>query len=152
MTVLIGVLFSLLLPVAAPVFLQAPTNSSQLQGKTAVFNCSAVAEPLHSIRWEINGKPIAQYLSPDDREDSVLNFAKLNSTETGVNVTINDTKYLLMGEGPLYGQLTILNTDLNDALRYTCIVANVHGNLSATASLTVQGMLVYLFMYCLICV
>ena len=125
---------------AAPIFLQLPQASSRLQGETAVFNCSAVADPVHSIRWEKEGVTIAQYLSPQDKEYSISRFSRLfNSTERGVNLTLDDNKYRLKGEGPLYGQLIILNVNLSDARNYTCVVGNVHGQLSASVSLTVQG-------------
>ena len=117
-----------------------PQASSRLQGETAVFNCSAVADPVHSIWWEKEGETIAQYLSPQDKEYNISQFSRLfNSTETGVNLTQDVSKYRLKGEGPLYGQLIILNVNLNDARNYTCVVGNVHGQLSASASLTVQG-------------
>ena len=61
----------------------------------------------------------------------------------GVNATINGSKYILNGDetSPLYGQLIIYNTVLSDATNYTCIIANVHGTIASTASLTVQGQL-----------
>lgn len=125
---------------AAPIFLQLPQASSRLQGETAVFNCSAVADPVHSIWWEKEGVIIAQYLSPQDKEYNISRFSILFiSTERGVNLTLDDNKYRLKGEGPLYGQLIILNVNLSDARNYTCVVGNVHGQLSASVSLTVQG-------------
>ena len=128
---------------AAPVFLEEPISQQRLSGDTAVFNCSAHADPTHSLRWERqDGTVIAEYLSPDDDDSSVEAFAKLAniSTERGVNVTKNISKYHLAGaDSDLFGQLMIFDTGLADAANYTCIVANVHGSLEVTVLLTVQG-------------
>ena len=83
---------------------------------------------------------IAQFLSTQDRESNIVSFTGLNTTERGKSISTNDSKYSLKGENStLYGQLTIFNTDLNDAGNYTCVVSNVHGTIMAIASLTVQG-------------
>ena len=118
-----------------------PENLNVLSGRPAVFACNATSEPLYSIRWEREGLVIAQYLSPQDVPDSVNAFARLNSTETGVATVIDDSKYLLEGEGSLYGQLMVLDTVLDDAREYTCYISNVHGNISTSATLLVQGLL-----------
>lgn len=124
---------------AAPEFVQRPMDLQRLQGETAVFNCSATAEPIHSVRWERGGVTIAQFLSPDDQESSVMAFDRLNVTQRNISrTTVSNIQ--LAGLGDSYGQLTINNTNLVDGQNYTCIVSNVHGTLSATASLTVQGM------------
>ena len=130
----------------------------RLQGETAVFTCSAMAEPIHSVRWEREGMVIAQFLSPDDHDSSVETFARLNSTQRNVSV-INPaiSNIQLAGLGASYGQLTIFNTSLVDAQNYTCTVHNVHGKRSATVILTLQGQptlkLIYLMLKCtkLIC-
>ena len=111
-----------------------------------MFNCRGLSEPTYSIRWEQRTPneniTIAQYLSEDDRNESVAGFNMdgLNSTiDRGVNFTINDTKYSLEGNGSLFGQLTIRDTGLNDSSDYACVIGNTHGTIEATASLTVQG-------------
>ena len=126
---------------AAPVFLEEPEDQQTLSGDTAVFNCSAHADPSHSLRWEgDNGMVIAEYLSPDGDNSSVQAFARL-ATERGVSVTYNNSKYHLAGQdSEFYGQLMVFDTDLSDAHNFTCIVGNVHGSLSVTVRLTVQGM------------
>ena len=111
-----------------------------------MLNCSASSEPVHSIRWMRGGIVIAQYLSPNDQESSVLAFDRLNSTLRNVSVTTVDN-IQLAGLGEFYGQLTIVNTSLSDGQNYTCTVSNVHGTLTATASLTVQGLTTYLKIY-----
>ncbi len=139
---------------AAPVFVTVPTNDDRLQEETAVFQCSAVSEPLYSIRWEKGGVPIAEFLSPEDSLESVNNFTKLNKT-IGANVTIDDNKYRLVGlEGGMdFGQLMIFNSMLADEGSYTCLISNVHGSLNASGRLTVQGLLLFMFVplliYCL---
>lgn len=132
---------------AAPEFIQIPVDLQRLQGETAVFVCNATADPIHSVRWERGGSVIAQFLSPNDRESSVLAFARLNNTQRNVSVTTS-SNIQLAGLGESYGQLTITNTSLVDGQNYTCIVSNIHGTLSATASLTVQGQYC-MFMYTL---
>ena len=105
-----------------------------------MFNCSAMAEPIHSVRWERGGSVIAQFLSPDDSMNNVAAFARLNSTERNVSVINPAIKNIeLAGLGDSYGRLTISNTSLVDAGNYSCTVSNVHGTLTATATLTVQG-------------
>ena len=123
---------------AAPEFIQQPVDLQRLQGETAVLNCSATSEPVHSVRWTRGDTVIAQYLSPDDQESSVLAFNRLNNTQRNVSVTtVSNIRLADLGE--FYGQLTIVDTSLADGQNYTCTVSNVHGSLSATASLTVQG-------------
>ena len=134
---------------APPVFVQKPQDISVLSGSSATYTCNATSEPLHSIRWQREESVIAQYLSPHDRLESVDEFARLNSTVTGVPIVIDDTKYQLAGEGLLYGQLTVMNTVLDDGRLYTCIASNVHGNVSASASLLVQG--IYTTSVCVLC-
>ena len=47
--------------------------------------------------------------------------------------------------------MTIYNTDLSDARNYTCIVSNVHGTISAHATLSVQGKSIIIsIFYCLL--
>jgi hypothetical protein len=124
---------------APPVFTQKPRDASRLRGETATFNCSAIAEPVHSIRWEREGETIAESLSTQDGQEFIDSFTRLNTTERGQNTTIDKAKYMLEGEGsPLYGQLTIFNTNLNDVGDYTCILANTHGTIMASANLSVQ--------------
>ena len=120
-------------------FDQAPENVRVLSGESATFLCNATSEPVHSIRWEREGVIIAEYLSPQDSQESIENFSRLNVTRIGEPTVISDTKYELMGEGPLYGSLTVLDTVLDDAREYTCFVGNVHGTISASATLLVQG-------------
>ena len=136
-----------LTPPAGPVFTERPVDSSRLQGENGIFNCSAISEPVYSIRWEIEGATIAQYISTEARDSTVDRFNRLipNSNGTaaikGVNITTNSSKYTIDGNetSSTYGQLMIYNTILNDATNYTCIITNVHGNISTSASLTVQG-------------
>ena len=127
-------------------FVVRPTDQRTLRGEEAVFSCSGISEPAYSIRWEKRednqNRTIAQYLSPEDTDDSVMRFNVngLNSTgDRGENVTLDDMKYQLEGNGSLFGQLTIFDTGLNDSSDYTCIIGNVHGTIEASASLTVQG-------------
>ncbi len=115
-----------------------------LSGSTAEFTCNAISEPLHSIRWLRDDTIIAQYLSPQDRPENVKEFARLNNTVTGISTVIDNTKYQLAGEGLLYGQLTVMDTVLDDGRMYTCIANNIHGNISASASLLVQGIMAVL--------
>ncbi len=119
-------------------FVQVPVDQDRLQEETAIFQCSAVSDPSYSIRWEKGSETIAEYLSPEDRLESVLAFATLSNT-TGQNITKDGSKYRLAGNGSNFGQLTIFNSMLTDEDVYTCTVSNVHGALSASATLTVQG-------------
>ena len=125
---------------AAPEFLQKPVDINVRQGETAVFVCSAMAEPVHSVRWEREGEVIAQFLSPNDRKRSVEAFCRLNCDPLQRNVSVTtDNRIQLAGLGDSYGQLTINNANRSDARRYTCYVSNVYETLTAKAFLTVQG-------------
>ena len=90
-----------------------PLNEERLERDTAVFNCSASAEPLHSVQWFF---------------DEML-------------LTTNDTKYTIdvNSSSPYYGRLMVHNVNQNDTGQYTCEVSNVHGNATASANLQVQG-------------
>ena len=128
--------------VAAPEFLERPSPTNVRQGETAVFACSATAEPVHSVRWEREGVVIAQFLSPDDQRSTIENFCKLNCDrlQRNTSVTVED-KIKLAGFGDSnFGQLTITNANRTDAREYTCFITNIHGNLTASARLTVQGL------------
>ena len=129
------------LPLAAPEFLEKPSDTNVRQGETAVFACSATAEPVHSVRWEREGVVIAQFLSPDDQRSTIEIFCKLNcdQLQRNTSVTVED-KIELAGLGDNYGRLTITNANRTDAREYTCFITNVHGNLTASARLTVQGL------------
>ena len=85
---------------------------SQLEGLGVAFQCVASSEPLHSVQWYFMD-----------------------------NLLRNDAKYSIESSdsSPLYGQLTISSVDMNDAGDYVCVVANIHGNDTASATLTVQG-------------
>lgn len=73
----------------------------------------ASSEPLHSVQW---------YFMDD--------------------LLRNDDKYSIepSNSGPLYGQLSVGGIDMNDAGDYVCVVNNTHGNDTASATLTVQGL------------
>ena len=105
-----------------------------------MFVCSATSEPMHSVRWEREGVVIAQFLSPDDRTSTIEKFCRLNCDQLQRNTSVTiDNKIVLAGVGNAYGQLTIREANRTDAREYTCIIANTHGSLSASARLTVQG-------------
>ena len=114
-----------------------------------MFDCNAMAEPIQSVRWEREGVVIAQFLSPDDREQSVEAFCRLQCAQLQRNVSvIIDDRIQLAGLGDTLGQLTIFNTSSSDARGYTCFVGNVYETLSARATLTVQGELVNIAELC----
>ena len=60
--------------------------------------------------------------------------------ETSLNNSSN--KYLV---NPITGQLSIYSVVLEDTGMYTCIVDNIHGNDSASATLTIQSMSIVLY-------
>ncbi len=78
-------------------------------GLNATFNCSATAEPPHSVLWFFNG---TQQLSPGDH-------------------------YIIVDESAMLSVLTVVNVVPTDDGEYTCDVRNDYGDDTSTASLTV---------------
>ena len=90
----------------------SPQNETRLEGDAAVFNCSAEAEPLHTVQWLF--------------QDSVI--------YDGPKYTTN------LDSTGRTGRLIVGNVNQNDTGKYTCVVNNTHGNASASANLNVQGL------------
>ena len=98
--------------IAAPVILIGPSNVSQLERYNISFQCSAVAEPIHTVEWFFDG----------------------------ISLSDGGDKYTVVPVSSLsYGTLTIHNLEVNDTGKYTCLVNNTHGSVSASAYLSVQG-------------
>ena len=85
-----------------------PRNIQVLEGRTAVFTCSAVAEPIPTFHWELNG-----------------------------TILTDPEKYSISSVDDATSMLTINSVSLSDAGEYTCIAINDHGNDSAAADLQV---------------
>lgn len=87
----------------------APEDTEVVAGGTAVFTCTAEADPIHTISWQFNGQPI----SSDGHY--TISTSGDNSTST----------------------LTVGNVQVADEGNYTCAATNDHHTDTATAQLTV---------------
>lgn len=85
-----------------------PVDIDVLEGDTATFSCSALAEPLPIYYWKF--------------EQTFLT---------------NTTKYRISSAGYNTSLLMILGVLVSDAGEYTCLVSNPHGNDSAVGELQV---------------
>ena len=68
---------------AAPVIITSPINESQLEGNDVMFECQAIAEPIHSVEWMFKN----QLLDTESNKYSVDSTGEL----TIYNVQLNDT-------------------------------------------------------------
>ena len=98
--------------VGAPVLVIFPRDKTVLENDVVSFRCFALATPSPSVQWAYNG--------------SVISYGG---------------KYSLGNAGINFGALTVQNVSFYDRGEYTCSYSNTRGQLSASATLTVQGKL-----------
>ena len=127
---------------------EAGTNSSviflEVEGKlqqhihyVSLVACSVSAAPVITV-------PPSNRLQLEGR-DVIFECEAVSEPLYSVSWQFNET--LLSNSTDEYsvdensGQLTVFRVALIDTGEYTCIVENIHGNDSASATLTVQGML-----------
>ena len=117
--------YAWLIVLAPPELVDPPRNQTSIQGQDVVFNCTATAVPTHDVTWQLE-------------DDTVIAFYNVNSTMLFVS---DSSKYnLTTPDSEVYGQLTIVSVQLEDAREYRCLVRNDAGMQSAMATLQVQGM------------
>ena len=94
-------------------------------GSNAVFACSAIADPEHSVQWSFTDSDgvIADKFAATDIEDP------------------GNSKYSInrLRNGAAFGQLTVNNVTFEDHGVYTCRAENEIGFEDDSANLTVHG-------------
>ena len=94
----------------------APVNQTVLENEHAVFNCGALADPIHSFYW------------------TYLNVTNNSTT----NISQNSGIYLVTN-GPNTSSLNISSVKYSDRGIYSCTAINKVGAVSAGAQLEVHG-------------
>jgi len=95
-------------------------------GSSAVFQCTALADPEHQVSWSFNSSSgnISERIAATDSE-----MASSNN-----KYAINRTR-----DGTRFGELTVNNVMYEDCGTYTCLAENRLGMEEAKADLTVHG-------------
>ena len=95
-------------------------------GRSAVFECTAIADPLHQILWDFND-------SNGERMEEVAS-TKDGSRSDKYSINSNRTD-------ALFGELTVNSVQFEDRGTYVCTAINANGFEEAQANLTVHGKL-----------
>ena len=112
-------------PPALPVFVPPLlSNVNVLQFNDAQLRCTVTAEPQPTIQWFFGSQPV-----------------NLSRHSVGFYNGSQMREY--------YSVLSINSSLMSDTGEYTCVIANVHGPVNATAHVEVQGM--YYFVSCYVC-
>lgn len=112
-------------PLAVPVFVSPLlSNVNVLQFNDAQLRCTVTAEPQPTIQWFFGSQPV-----------------NLSRYSVGFYNGSQMREY--------YSVLSINSSMMSDTGDYTCVLANVHGPVNATAHVEVQGM--YYFVSCYVC-
>ena len=93
-------------------------------GSSAVFECTAIADPEHTIEWafiDANGVRTDRIVSTDGETRTDRYY--INSNRTDGN----------------FGELTVSSVEFGDRGTYFCVAQNSIGSESAQANLTVHG-------------
>lgn len=112
-------------PPAVPVFVPPLlSNVNVLQFNDAQLRCTVTAEPQPTIQWFFGSQPV-----------------NLSRYSVGFYNGSQMREY--------YSVLSINSSLMSDTGDYTCVLANIHGPVNATAHVEVQGM--YYFVSCYVC-
>ena len=95
-------------------------------GRSALFECAVIADPLHQILWDFND-------SNGERMEEVAT-TKDSSMSDKYSINSNRTDARL-------GKLTVNNVQFEDRGTYVCTAINANGFEEAQANLTVHGKL-----------
>ena len=102
-----------------PIVIESDGVVNVLEGANATFSCHIASEPTHITHWLYNDQLLA-----------------------------SNEKHVITGNGTRYGTLTINGAQYTDQGEYTCIGTNVHGQINATGTLSVQGMKCFVNICC----
>ena len=98
-----------------------------VNGVDIIFECLALAEPLHSLTWYFIG---ANGIN--------TTIGSVNGTE---KMVVNNETYRITDSmtPSTYGRLVIRDVQFEDRGTYMCLAENRHGPETAVATLDVQG-------------
>ena len=98
-----------------------------VNGVDVIFNCLALAEPLHSLTW--------YYFGGNGINTTI---GSVNGTEKMImdNETYQITDSMTLST---YGRLVVSDAQFEDRGVYMCLAENRHGPEAASATLAVQG-------------
>ena len=107
-----------------PDIIVVPMNTTQIDGNNVTLVCHAIALPQHNITW------MYQRMSSDVGRNIISSSSSDANMKYLINNTVNTTSF---------GTLTITNLQYDDRGIYTCVAANEHGAVSASAMVNVHG-------------
>ena len=114
----------------APEIIIPPVNTTVNNGSVSVLNCIVDSDPLPSVSWFVaSGVNLSLLFStglmlPFDQQGRINNSLVINTP-------LNSTA--------IYSSLRLMETSSFIAGDYACEGSNVLGNISSTATLTVNG-------------
>ena len=104
-----------------------PISQPVVNGVDVIFDCYALAEPVHSLTWY---------------------FVSANGSNTTIG-SVNGTEDMITDSGKCqmtdytsradYGRLLVRAVQFEDRGTYMCLAENRHGTDTASATLSVQG-------------
>ena len=107
-----------------PDIIDPPVNTTQIDDNNVTLVCNAIAVPQHNITW------MYQRMSSDVGRNIISSSSSDTNMKYLINNTVNTTSF---------GTLTITNLQYDDRGIYTCVAANEHGAVSASAMVNVHG-------------
>ena len=106
-----------------PLIFSPPVDGFVIPGGIPVFQCTALAFPMHEVEWTF----------VNSTGESALIITTIEGNNTKYNI---DNKM----SSPTLGQIVILDVQYSDRGEYVCRAINKVGIISASATLTVHGM------------
>ena len=107
-----------------PDIIVVPMDTTQIDEKNVTLVCHAIALPQHNITW------MYQRMSSDVGRNIISSSSSDTNMKYLINNTVNTTSF---------GTLTITNLQYDDRGIYTCVAANEHGAVNASAMVNVHG-------------
>ena len=107
-----------------PEIIDPPANTIQIDDSDVILLCFAHAVPQHNVTW------MYQRMSSDVGRSIISS----SSSDTNMKYLIIDTVRTFR-----YSELIITNLQYDDRGIYTCVAANEHGAVSASAMVNVHG-------------